>query len=218
VRPRVLVVDDDAALRYMLREALDEADLEVELASDGQEALDRLQKGRYDLVLSDLRMPRVDGLALLAASRALHPAPRLILMTAHGSERLAVDAMKQGAWDYLRKPFELDELRAVVNRAVETARLRAENERLSGVAALSRSMVFASPAMERLSVLVQRVAPRDVTVLITGENLPLRKSRTPPAGPASRRGAACPSASRPCRPRAGCAASRAAGLSSRRAR
>jgi len=170
MKPRVLVVDDDAALRYMLREALDEADLDVELAQDGQEALDRLQKSRYDLVLSDLRMPRVDGLALLAASRALHPAPRLILMTAHGSERLAVDAMKQGAWDYLRKPFELDELRAVVNRAVETARLRAENERLSGVAALSRSMVFASPAMERLSVLVQRVAPRDVTVLITGES------------------------------------------------
>jgi two-component system response regulator HydG len=92
------------------------------------------------------------------------------LVTAHGSERAAVDAMKAGAFDYFRKPFENDELLAVVSRALSAVRLEAENERLSGELNLSRSLVFASEAMSRLALMVQRVGPRDVTVLITGES------------------------------------------------
>jgi DNA-binding NtrC family response regulator len=94
----------------------------------------------------------------------------VVLITAHGSERDAVEAMKAGAYDYFKKPFETEELLAVVRRAIEAVRLVWENEKLQGELALARSMVFASEAMRRLGVLVGRVAPRDVTVLITGES------------------------------------------------
>jgi DNA-binding NtrC family response regulator len=112
----------------------------------------------------------MDGMELLRRLAARSPAPRVVVITAHGSERQAVEAMKAGAYDYFRKPFETEELLAVVRRAVEAARLAHENERLEGELVLSRSMVFVSEAMRRLAVLVARVAPRDVTVLLAGES------------------------------------------------
>ena len=168
--PRILVVDDDEGIRYTLRGILEDAGLEVVEACDGQEALTRLGDETFHLVLSDLRMPKVDGLELLTALQELPAAPRLILITAHGSERAAVEAMKRGAYDYFRKPFETDELLQVVERAVESVRLTADKERLEAELHLSRSMTFRSVAMKRLAVLTARVAPKEVTVLITGES------------------------------------------------
>ncbi len=168
--PRALVVDDDPGVRYTLREILASDGIEVEEASDGAEALVRFDASPVPLVITDLRMPRMDGMELLGRLLARTPAPRVVLITAHGSERQAVEAMKAGAWDYFRKPFENEELLAVVRRAVEAVRLTAENERLTGELALSGSMVFASESMRRLAQLVARVAPRDVTVLVTGES------------------------------------------------
>ncbi len=169
-RPRALVVDDDPGVRYTLREILESEGLEVEEAEDGVAALARLDAFQPDLVLSDLRMPRMDGMDLLRRVGTGPGAPRVVLVTAHGSERQAVEAMKAGAWDYFRKPFEPEELLAVVRRATEAARLRAQNERLAGELALSRTMIFDSPAMSRLAALVARVGPRDVAVLLTGES------------------------------------------------
>jgi two-component system response regulator HydG len=168
--PRVLVVDDDAGVRYTLREILSSEGLEVDEAPDGAAAMARLASAPAALVLTDLRMPGVDGMALLRHVVAEHPATRVVLITAHGSERQAVEAVKAGAYDYFKKPFETEELLAVVRRAVEALRLARENEQLIGELALSRSMVFTSEAMRRLAVLVARVAPRDVTLLITGES------------------------------------------------
>lgn len=165
---RALVVDDDAGVRYMLRGFLEDAGLEVDEAKDGVEALEMLAD--HALVITDLRMPRMDGMELLRRIKDGPSAPVVVMITAHGSERQAVEAMKVGAFDYFRKPFEPDELLAVVRRALESATLRADNERLTGELNLARTMVFESAAMSRLAVLVQRVAPRDVTVLITGES------------------------------------------------
>jgi two-component system, NtrC family, response regulator HydG len=167
---RVLVVDDDPGLRYTLREILSGEGLDVVEAADGVAALELLEGGPVPLVVTDLRMPRLDGMGLLRAVAARSPGTRVVVVTAHGSERQAVEAMKAGAYDYFRKPFETEELLAVVRRAVEAIRLAHENERLQGELALSRSMVFTSEAMRRLAVLVGRVAPRDVTVLVTGES------------------------------------------------
>ncbi len=167
---RVLVVDDDPGVRYTLREILESEGLEVDEAEDGQAALARYDAAPAPLVITDLRMPRLDGLGLLEALGKRAPAPRVVLITAHGSEREAVAAIKAGAFDYFRKPFDTDELLAVVRRAVEAVRLRDENERLAGEVALARTMVFTSAAMRQLAKLVARVAPRDVTVLITGES------------------------------------------------
>ena len=169
-RPRVLVVDDDPGVRYTLREILEAEGLAVAEAEDGLAALAEADAFRPELVLADLRMPRLDGMELLRRLASRMPAPRVVLITAHGSERQAVEAMKAGAYDYFRKPFETEELLAVVRRALEALRLRAENERLAGQLVLSRTMVFASEAMNRLAALVARVAPRDVTVLLTGES------------------------------------------------
>jgi hypothetical protein len=112
----------------------------------------------------------MDGLELVRRLQKLPHPSRVIVITAHGSERYVVEAMKAGAYDYFRKPFDVDELLAVVGRALEAVRLRHDNERLAGELNLSRSLVFASEAMSRLAQLVQRAGPRDVTVLIAGES------------------------------------------------
>jgi DNA-binding NtrC family response regulator len=170
VTARVLVVDDDPGVRYTLREILESEGLEVAEAGDGVEALERLAERPAPLVITDLRMPRLDGRGLLAELATRAPGTRVVLITAHGSERDAVEAIKAGAYDYFKKPFETEELLAVVRRAVEAVRLRDENERLAGELALSRTMVFGSESMRSLARLVARVAPKDITVLITGES------------------------------------------------
>ncbi len=167
---RVLVVDDDPGVRYTLREILASEGLAVDEAADGAEALARFEAQPAALVVTDLRMPGMDGMELLRRLAAHSPPPRVVMITAHGSERQAVEAMKAGAYDYFRKPFENEELLAVVRRALEAVRLAHENERLAGELALARTMVFASEPMRRLAVLVGRVAPRDATILVTGES------------------------------------------------
>jgi two-component system response regulator HydG len=167
---RALVVDDEPTLRYTVRGILEHVGLDVTEANDGIAALEALKLGEFQLVVTDVLMPRMDGLALLGEIKKLEHAPKVIVMTAHGSERHAVEAMRLGAFDYFKKPFEVDELIAVVRRATETVQLSAEVERLASELSLGRSLVFGSPAMSRLAVMVQRIAPRDVTVLLTGES------------------------------------------------
>jgi len=168
MKPRVLVVDDDAGVRYTLREILESADIEVVEAPDGVEALAWCTENTVDLVVTDLQMPRMDGMTLLERFRAKPHAPRTILITAHGSERHAVQAMKLGAYDYFSKPFDVDEVIGVVERAVASVRTDQENEQLRADLLLSKHAVFASGAMKKLALLVYRVAPKDVTVLISG--------------------------------------------------
>jgi two-component system response regulator HydG len=173
VKPHALVVDDDDGVRYTLAGILSDHDIDVTEAKSGEHALAVLEAAderAIHLVITDLRMPGMSGLDLLASIRRRPSAPRVILITAHGSERVAVEAIKRGAYDYFHKPFEMDELMAVVDRALDAVRLEAENERLASALTLSQTMVFTSEAMHRLAVLVHRVAPRDVTVLIHGES------------------------------------------------
>ncbi len=168
---RVLVVDDEPAVRFTLRAILEDDGIEVVEASDGVAALERVRDGgRFDLLISDLQMPRMNGMELLHALREVPAAPGLVLVTAHGSARTAVEAMKAGAVDYFGKPFDADEIAAVVRRCLAKANLEAENARLRARLTLGRTMIFASEAMVRLGELVDRVARRDVTVLLTGES------------------------------------------------
>jgi len=167
---RALVVDDDAGVRYTLSEILSDAGLSVELAENGRDALAIARTSAFDLVITDLRMAPMDGLELLRTLHQELPKLKVILVTAHGSERHAVEAMKLGAFDYFKKPFDLDELMAVVGRALESLRLSEENARLISESNFAQSLVFRSPAMSQLALLVSRVAPRDVTVLIIGES------------------------------------------------
>ncbi|MFO0631656.1 MAG: sigma-54 dependent transcriptional regulator [Nannocystaceae bacterium] len=173
MKPHALVVDDDDGVRFTLAGILEEEGVLVSQAATGEAALalfDDPTTPEVHLVVTDMRMPGMSGLDVLTALRQRTRAPKVVMITAHGNERLAVEATKAGAYDYFRKPFELEELVAVVRRALEAVRLEVENERLRSTLELSQTMVFVSDAMTRLAVMVHRVAPRDVTVLIRGES------------------------------------------------
>src|SRR5580698_7333419 len=167
---RVLVIDDDASLRYTLEAVLTDAGLLVETAETGPKGLAAFEARGADVVLTDLAMPEMDGMEVLSRMRASDPSVPVLMLTAHGSERVAVAAMKAGAFDYIPKPFDPDELVLAVRRAADWRDLRLQNARLRTEAALGRTIVADSPAMKRVMDVVARVAPKDVTVLLTGES------------------------------------------------
>jgi two-component system response regulator AtoC len=167
---RVLVIDDEASMRFTLEAVLGDAGLDVETADGGAAGIAAFEARGADVVLTDLAMPEVDGMKVLATLRVQDPTVPVLMLTAHGSERVAVAAMKAGAFDYIPKPFDPDELLLAVNRGVETRRLRLENARLRTEASIGRTIVAESPAIRRVLDVVTRVAPKDVTVLLTGES------------------------------------------------
>ena len=169
----VLVVDDERAHRLMLRAHLEDAGYEVVEAGDGLEALEKAGAQPVDLVLMDLVMPRLDGLAALARLKADHPGLPVMMITAHGSIRNAVDALQAGADDYLTKPVDADEVLIKSQRLLNTARLtrqvQSQAERLGERFDFS-ALMGESPPMLKLKETLSLVAPTQATVLITGES------------------------------------------------
>jgi two-component system response regulator AtoC len=163
----ILLVDDEPGVLFTLQELLGERGHRVLTAPSGAAALPLVEDA--DTVVTDLSMPGMDGLALLAAINAKDPELPVILLTAHGSERVAVAAMKTGAYDYLSKPFDIDEVAVVIERALETRRLRRDNRRMAAEQALGRRIIADARAMRRVVEAAERIAPRDVTVLVRGE-------------------------------------------------
>jgi len=164
---RLLLVDDDPAMLFALKELAESSKHEVVLAPSGAEALALLDG--VDAVVTDFAMPAMDGVQLLKSIRDRDESLPVILLTAHGSERIAVRAMKAGAYEYVTKPFDIEELGLVLERALEARALRVQNRRLSAEKALGKSIIADSAAMRRLLDAVSRVAPRDITVLIGGQ-------------------------------------------------
>ena len=167
---RVLVIDDESAMRFTLEAVLGDAGFDVHTADGGAAGIADFEAHGADVVLTDLAMPDVDGMKVLATLRVQDPSVPVMMLTAHGSERVAVAAMKAGAFDYIPKPFDPDELVLAVKRGVETRALRLENARLRTETSLRRPIVAESPALRRVLDVVARVAPKDVTVLLTGES------------------------------------------------
>ncbi|SFM44839.1 sigma-54-dependent transcriptional regulator [Thermodesulforhabdus norvegica] len=169
---RILVVDDDNSHRLMLSTVLDEWGYEVVEADSGDKAVALVRSEPVDLVIMDIRMPGIDGIEATKLIRQFNPALPVIILTAYGSIPSAVDAVKSGAFDYLTKPVDLDALNAVINKALEHERLKAENEILREQLARFQiaDIVGRSPAMERVLELISLIAPTDATVLITGES------------------------------------------------
>jgi DNA-binding NtrC family response regulator len=163
----VLLVDDEPGVLFTLNELLVERGHRVLTARSGSEALSKLDEA--DAVLTDLSMPGMDGLELMTHVVQRDAALPVILLTAHGSEKVAVAAMKQGAYDYLTKPFDIDEVALVIERALEARRLRVDNRRLAAEQTLGRRIIGDSRPMRRLLEAISRVASRDVTVLVRGE-------------------------------------------------
>src|SRR5213076_2596872 len=162
---RILVADDHDSLRRGIVRALSDAHHVVEEAPNGNVAIEKLHEGQYDVVLSDLKMGGSDGLDVLRTAKALHPTSAVILMTAFGSVHTAVEAMKIGAFDYVQKPFEIEE-------ALEHRRLKHEIEYLrhtQGDIYDFDRIVGASGALQSVLAVVKKVAKSNTTCLIRGE-------------------------------------------------
>ncbi len=165
---RILVADDEPKLGNVVTQMLQLDGHEVLRVGGGQEALAALSSGRFDVVVTDLRMPGTDGLAVLRAARALPAPPEVILMTAYGSAESAVEAMKAGAADYLTKPFSMDELRMRVARLAGQRTTERRSQRL--LERLTPDLVAESPAMKAALAAARQVAGTDATVLLLGES------------------------------------------------
>jgi two-component system response regulator HydG len=171
-QPRILVVDDNMEMARTIADGLVERGYDAIAAGGGREAIDRLASDKLDAVITDLRMPGVDGMAVLAASRRVDPQRPVIVMTAYSAIDSAIESIRQGAYHYLTKPFKLDELTIFLQRALDEYQLRHEasalrktlKERFS-----TTNLIGETPAMRAVTDVIERVADADVPVLITGE-------------------------------------------------
>ncbi len=170
---RILIVDDDAASLSSLGEAMTKEDYQVTLAGNGEEAIRLAREQEYDVVITDLRMRDVDGLQVLRTFKALRPETVLIVMTGFASMDTVVEAMSAGAYDYISKPFRLDQMRLKVRQSLKHATLLRENRNLRERAknlVLQGEIIGSSPTMVEVYKTIAKVAPTDATVLIQGES------------------------------------------------
>ena len=174
MKARILVVEDERAIQLALSGLLGRAGYEVALAGSGEEALASLAENPFDLVLTDLALGRgPSGMDVLRRAKELRPETVVVMITAHGSEKIAVEAMKAGAEDYVPKPFDNDEIRLVVQRALERTRLERENRMLLDQVQRQyafENLIGSGPAMQRIFETIQKVAETDLTVLVRGES------------------------------------------------
>src|SRR5437763_3261668 len=170
--PTLLIVDDEKTQREGLRSALEDH-YDVYLAEDAKTAIELLEREHFDVLLTDFRLPSEDGMKLITRAKSLSKPPICILMTAYGSEELAVEAMKHGADDYIAKGrMQIDELEMRIARALRRQSLEVENESLRQQLDKKyglENIVGESPAMQEVLETVRQVAPSKATVLITGE-------------------------------------------------
>ena len=170
---KILVVDDEKSLREVLSIMLKRAGYTVTEASDGDEAIGHVNKEIYDLVITDLRMPKADGMDVLKAVKSSSPDTVVLVITAFATSDSAVEAMKQGAYDYLTKPFQVDEVQLIIRNALEKRRLSTENMLLKREMASQSSfakIVGQSEAMQKVFDVVKKVADAKSNVLICGES------------------------------------------------
>jgi DNA-binding NtrC family response regulator len=169
----ILVVDDKDSVRRMLADTLVSKGHQVEVARNGNSAVEKAKGNHFDLVLTDLKLPEMDGLEVLNAVKESDPETTVIVMTAYGTIETAVSAMKLGAFDFLTKPFDPDHLTVLIDRALENRRLLAENSLLRSELATHRGynrIIGKSAALKDVEKLVQKVAASDTTVLFQGES------------------------------------------------
>ncbi len=171
--PSILLVDDEPSILSVLSTLLKGQGFDIRPALGGEKALEYLRSDPFDLMITDIRMQPVDGLELLRTAKSLHPSMAVMMITAYGSVETAVDAMKKGAFDYVTKPFKVDELLITVQRALEYRRALSENQQLKAQLEARygfENIVAESGGMRKICSMIERVAPTDQTVLISGES------------------------------------------------
>ncbi|OPZ10750.1 MAG: Transcriptional regulatory protein ZraR [candidate division BRC1 bacterium ADurb.BinA364] len=170
---RILVADDEENMRMVLREILEREGYQVAEAPDGQAAVEAADGHSFSLAILDIKMPRLDGIQALGRLRAIDPSLPVVMITAHGGRAIAMDAVRLGAYDFFEKPFDMQEMRVVVKRALERGALQRQIEALAEELRAKRAfgdIIGQSKAMRDALDLVRRVMVTDATVLITGES------------------------------------------------
>jgi DNA-binding NtrC family response regulator len=171
--PSLLVIEDKDSMREMLSKTLEAEGYDVETAKDGERGVERAKEKKYDVVLTDLKLPRMDGIEVLTTLKELDHDVAVILMTAYGTIEKAVEAMREGAFDFLTKPFDTDHLSVLIKRAMENRRLVAENVLLReelGHRLGYAQIIGKCEKMREVSGLIRKVAPSDTTALLLGES------------------------------------------------
>ncbi|HCK23026.1 MAG TPA: response regulator, partial [Bacteroidetes bacterium] len=166
----ILLIDDEKSIRKTLREILEYEGYNVEEAQDGAEGLRMIQDGDFDAVLCDIKMPKMDGMEVLEKATKSNPDVPLIMISGHGTLETAVDAVKNGAFDYVAKPPDLNRLLITIRNALDKSNLITETKVLKRKVTKTREIIGGSPAIQKIKDTIERVAPTDARVLITGDN------------------------------------------------
>jgi two-component system nitrogen regulation response regulator NtrX len=167
---KILIIDDEKAICNTLKEILLYEKYEVEIANDGVEGVKKAKENQFDLVLCDIKMPKMDGIEVLGKLQEYNPELPVVMISGHGTIDTAVDALKKGAYDYIAKPPDLNRLLVTVRNALDRSSLITETKTLKRKIFKTREMVGESPSLVKIREMVDRVAPTEARVLITGGN------------------------------------------------
>ena len=167
---KILIIDDEKAICNTLKEILQYEKYEVEIANDGDEGVKKAKAMSFDLVLCDIKMPKMDGLEVLAILQQINPEVPVVMISGHGTIETAVDAIRKGAYDYISKPPDLNRLLITVRNALDRSSLITETKTLRRKFFKSREMIGESPSIIKIKEMIERVAPTEARVLITGSN------------------------------------------------
>ena len=167
---RILIIDDERTIRNTLSEILQHEGYKVEVAENGEEGFEKFKKNSYDVVLCDIKMPRMDGMEFLEKSREVNPDVPLIMISGHGNIETAVEAVKKGAYDYISKPPDLNRLLITLRNATDKTTLVSETRTLKRKISKVQEMIGESEPIKKIKDTISKVAPTDARVLVTGEN------------------------------------------------
>jgi DNA-binding NtrC family response regulator len=168
--PKILVIDDEKSIRKTLREILEYENFKVDEAGDGAEGASMAEKENYDIVLCDIKMPKVDGMEALDRIQKAKPDMPIVMISGHGTIETAVEAVKKGAFDFIAKPLDLNRLLVTIRNAMDKTTLVSDVKVLKKKIAKTYDMIGESEAITQIQEMIEKVAPTDARVLITGEN------------------------------------------------
>ena len=166
----ILIIDDEKAIRKTLGEILSYEGYKIDEAVDGEDGLKKFSSATYDVVLCDIKMPKMDGIEFLEKAREVNSDVPIIVISGHGNIETAVEAVKKGAFDYISKPPDLNRLLITLRNALDKQTLVTETKVLKRKVSRVQEMVGSSPAISKIKDTIEKVAPTDARVLITGEN------------------------------------------------
>lgn len=167
---KILVIDDEKSIRKTLREILEYENFKVDEAADGLEGLSLAEKENYDIILCDIKMPKMDGLEVLDKIQKTKPDTTIVMISGHGTIETAVESVKKGAFDFIAKPLDLNRLLVTIRNAMDKTNIVSENKVLKKKISKTFEMIGESVPIKQIQEMIEKVAPTDARVLITGEN------------------------------------------------